>query len=118
MLTGAVGKYAGNYWLSLRPYVRVHDGTATATTSLTARRYYEDAEHFIGAMLTYGESPTERITPDAVALNSLFAAAIHGSTPVTAALHATWSLSRDIEELSANSTRRSFTVTAGLRRRF
>jgi hypothetical protein len=98
--------------------VRVHDGTATATTSLTARRYYEDAEHFIGAMLTYGESPTERVTPDAVALNRLFAAAIHGSMPVTAALHATWTLSRDIEELSASSTRRSFTVTAGLRRRF
>lgn len=118
MLTGAVGKYAGNYWLSLRPYVRVRDGSATATTTLTVRRYYEDAEHFLGAMLTYGESPTESVTPDAVALNSLFAAAIHGSMPLTTALHATWSLSHNVEELSASSTRRSITVTAGLRRRF
>ena len=118
MLTGAVGKYAGNYWISVRPYLRSRDGTTSVTTTLMARRYFADAEHWVGGMATYGGSPTERITPDAVGLSKTFSFALNGSTGRGRRLLATWLLGHDAEQLGPRTTRRSFTVTAGLRRSF
>jgi YaiO family outer membrane protein len=116
MLTGAVGRYVGNYWFSLRPYVRNSDGTTSATTTFQARRYFADADHWLGASVTYGGSPTERITPDAVALTRTFGMAVNGSTGLTPGLLATWLIGHDAERLSPGNTRRSVTVTVGLRR--
>ncbi|HEY3287953.1 MAG TPA: YaiO family outer membrane beta-barrel protein [Gemmatimonadaceae bacterium] len=118
MFTGALGKYVGNYWLSLRPYIRSRDGTTSATTSLMARRYFADGDHWVGGTATYGNSPTERVTPDAVALNKTFSVAITGSTGLTSNLLATWLVGHDAEQLGPGNTRRSVTVTAGLRRKF
>ncbi len=118
MLTGAVGKYVGNYWFSLRPYVRSRDGTTSATTTLQARRYGEDSDHWWGAAVTYGGSPTERITPDAVALTRTFGVAMSGSTGLTSRLLGTWTLGHDAERLAPGSTRRSVVLTVGLRRTF
>lgn len=116
MLTGAVGKYVGNYWFSVRPYVRSHDGTTAATTTFQGRRYFEDGDHWIGTSVTYGGSPTERITPDAVALTRTFGIAVNGSTGLTPRLLGTWLLGHDAERLSPGNTRRSVTLTVGLRR--
>ena len=116
MLTGAVGRYVGNYWFSLRPYVRSRDGTTSATTTFQARRYFEDGDHWMGASVTYGGSPTERITPDAVSLTRTFGIAVNGSTGLTPRLLGTWQLGHDAEQLSPGNTRRSVTVTVGLRR--
>jgi YaiO family outer membrane protein len=118
MLTGAVGKYLGNYWFSMRPYIRRRDGTTSATTTVQARRYFEDGDHWMGASMTYGGSPTERITPDAVALTRTFGVAVNGSTGLTPRLLGTWTLGHDAERLSPGNTRRSVTVTVGLRRSF
>lgn len=118
MLTGAVGKYVGNYWFSLRPYVRSRDGTTSATTTFQARRYFEDGDQWLGASVTYGGSPTERITPDAVALTKTFGIAVNGSTRLTPRLLGTWMVGHDAEQLSPGNTRRSVTVTAGLKRSF
>lgn len=116
MLTGAVGRYVGNYWFSLRPYVRSRDGTTSATTTLQARRYFADSDHWMGASVTYGGSPTERITPDAVALSKTFGIAVSGSTGLTPRLLGTWTLGHDTEQLGPGNTRRSVTVSVGLRR--
>ena len=118
MLTGAVGKYVGNYWFSLRPYVRNRDGTTSATTTFQARRYFEDGDHWMGASVTYGGSPTERITPDAVTLTRTFGIAVNGSTGLTPRLLGTWTLGHDAERLSPGNTRRNLTVTVGVRRSF
>ncbi len=118
ILTGAMGKYVGNYWFSLRPYVRSRDGTTSATTTMQARRYFEDGDHWMGASVTYGGSPTERITPDAVALTRTFGIAVNGSTGLTPRLLGTWLIGHDAERLSPANTRRSVTVTVGLRRSF
>jgi len=118
MLTGAVGKYVGNYWISLRPYLRTRDGTTSATTTLQARRFFEDGDHWVGAVVTAGGSPTERVTPDAVGLTHTFGVAVNGSTGLSPRLLATWAIGHDAERLSPGNTRRSFTVTAGLRRSF
>lgn len=118
MLTGALGKYVGNYWFSLRPYVRSRDGTTSATATFQARRYFEDGDHWLGVAVTAGGSPTERVTPDAVALTRTFGIAVNGSTELTPRLLGTWTLGHDAERLSPGNTRRSVTVTAGLRRSF
>lgn len=118
MLTGAVGKYVGNYWFSVRPYVRSKDGTTTATTAVWGRRYFADAEHWVGGLVTFGSSPTERITPDAVSLNRTVSVALSGSTGVTDKLLMTWLIGHDTDRLAAGNTRQSVTLTAGLRRRW
>jgi YaiO family outer membrane protein len=115
LLTGAVGKYSGNYWFSLRPYVRVTSDGVSASAGLTARRYYEDGDHWWGASVSYGSSPTERLTPDAVARTNAFSFAVNGSTGLTKGVLGTWTLGRDSEKLSATRTRESFAVTAGLK---
>lgn len=118
MITGAFGKYIGDYWISLRPYVRRRDGTTAVTTTLQARRYFEDGDHWFGAAVTAGGSPTERVTPDAVALTRTFGMAVNGSTGLSPRLLVTWTIGRDAERLGPGNTRRSILVTAGLRRTF
>lgn len=115
LVTGAVGKYIGNYWLSLRPYLRQKPGGTSASVGLTARRYFEDGEHWVGATASYGSSPTDRITPDAVERTKALSMSLNGSTGLTRRLLGTWTLGRDREELSPGRTRDSFTLSAGLR---
>jgi YaiO family outer membrane protein len=59
-ITGSLGKYLGNYWLSLRAYV-TPDSTGTYVSGqFQARRYFSDAQNYIGLKLNYGVSPDER----------------------------------------------------------
>lgn len=118
LFTGAVGKYIGNYWFSLRPYLRSKEGGLSASAGLTARRYFEDGDHWVGAAASYGSSPTDRITPDAVARTHALSLSVNGSTGLTPRLLATWTLGHDAEELSPGNTRTSTTVTAGLKLTF
>jgi YaiO family outer membrane protein len=118
LFTGAVGKYIGNYWFSLRPYLRQKEGGLSASAGLTARRYFEDGDHWIGAAASYGSSPTDRITPDAVGRTHALSMSLNGSTGLTKDLLATWTLGRDSEELAPGRTRDSFTLSAGLKLTF
>lgn len=118
LFTGAVGKYIGNYWFSLRPYLRSKEGGLSASAGLTARRYFEDGDHWISAAASVGSSPTDRITPDAVGRTHAVSASVNGSSGLTQRLLATWSIGHDAEELSPGNTRQSTTVTAGLKLTF
>jgi len=118
LFTGAVGKYIGNYWLSLRPYLRAKDGGLSASAGLTGRRYFEDGDHWVGAAASYGSSPTDRITPDAIGRTHALSLSLNGSTGLTPRLLATWTLGHDAEELTPGHTRRSTTVAAGLKLSF
>jgi YaiO family outer membrane protein len=119
MFTGAVGKYIGNYWFSLRPYVRFKEGGLFASAGLTARRYFADGDHWVGAAASYGTSPTDRLTPDVIGRTRALSMSINGSTGLTPRLLATWTLGHDAEELSAaGPTRNSVTVSAGLKLAF
>lgn len=118
LFTGAVGRYIGNYWLSLRPYVRSKDGGLSASAGLTARRYFEDGDHWVGVAASYGNSPTDRVTPDAVGRTDALAMSLNGSTGLTTRLLTTWSLGYDAEELTPGNTRTRVTLTAGLKLTF
>jgi len=115
LFTGALGKYVGNYWFSLRPYVRKKEGGFSTSAGLTARRYFEDGDHWVGVAGSYGTSPTDRITPDAIGRTQALSVSVNGSTGLTPRLLATWTLGHDAEELAPGNTRTSTTVSAGLK---
>ncbi len=57
--TASVGKYVGNYWLSLRSYVTPGSSGTSVSGQLQMRRYFSDPENYIGLRLGYGVSPDE-----------------------------------------------------------
>jgi YaiO family outer membrane protein len=60
IFTGSVGKYAGNYWISLRSYVTPSSTGTSVSGSIQTRRYFSDPENYIGLRLGYGVSPDDR----------------------------------------------------------
>lgn len=117
LLTGALGKYAGNAWVSLRPYVRSDATGTTASATVTARRYFADGDHFVGARAGYGSTPPDQVSPDPAALTRTrsMSAHVHGSGDVSTRVLGTWSLGAEREELASARVRRSWSVTTGLR---
>lgn len=59
IITGSFGWYRGNYWFSLRPYITPGDGSASASLHFTVRRYFSDADNYIGFRVGGGSSPDE-----------------------------------------------------------
>lgn len=117
LLTGAVGKYTGNYWFSVRPYVHATANGTSASAGLTARRYFADGDHFVGARISYGSTPPDQVSVDAAALARVHSASasVQGSGDLRAPVQLTWSLGYDREELAFGTIRRSWTVNGGLR---
>jgi YaiO family outer membrane protein len=118
LITGAVGKYFGNSWISARPYVRVGDNGTGTTVVVTGRRYFADADNYIGARLSAGSSPSERATPAEVNRNDSWAAALQGSRTLRPRVVGNWSVGVEREELSASATRRRIDLILGLRYQF
>jgi len=67
LYTGSVGKYKGNYWISLRPYISTSDSGTSSSGTLTVRRYFADADTYIGFDAGYGEGPEPDIIQQEVA---------------------------------------------------
>ena len=61
--TATVGKYVGNYWISLRSYVTPDIEGTSVSGALSARRYFSDSEDYIGLKLSYGVSPDDNRRP-------------------------------------------------------
>lgn len=61
LLTGSLGMYRGNYYLSLRPFITMLNGRRPAVSgSFTARKYLSDNYNYLGIKLSYGFSPELR----------------------------------------------------------
>ena len=58
--TASIGKYLGDYWFSLRPFVTPGSDGTSVSTYLIVRRYFSDPEDYIGLRLGIGTSPDER----------------------------------------------------------
>jgi len=59
IFTGHIGKYIGNYWVSLRPFVVPDNGKVSVSGFLAMRRYFSNAENYLGAQIGYGTSPDD-----------------------------------------------------------
>ncbi len=57
--TATIGKYAGNYWFSLRSYVTPDTTGTSVSGSLQVRRYFSDPENYLGFKMGHGVSPDE-----------------------------------------------------------
>ena len=57
--TGSIGKYWGNYWFSFREFITPSGKRASFTEILQARRYFGDAENYIGLQYSHGSSPDD-----------------------------------------------------------
>lgn len=55
--TGTLGKYFGNYWISLRPYLVPGNKAWSKSLNLTIRRYLKDADNYLSLVLGSGISP-------------------------------------------------------------
>ena len=55
--TGSVGKYYGNYWFSLRPQFRFNQGDVSYSFRLSARRYFSEADSYVGLDANFGTAP-------------------------------------------------------------
>lgn len=61
--TATLGKYVGNYWVSLRSYVTPDSDGTSVSGALSVRRYFADAENYLGLKLSYGVSPDDNRKP-------------------------------------------------------
>lgn len=57
--TATLGKYIGNYWLSLRTFVTPGSEETSLSGSLQVRRYFSDPENYLGLRMGYGISPDD-----------------------------------------------------------
>jgi len=57
--TASVGKYAGNYWFSVRSFVTPETEKTSVTGVLLVRRYFSGSKNYAGVKLGYGNSPDE-----------------------------------------------------------
>jgi YaiO family outer membrane protein len=118
LFTGALGRYTGNYWFSLRPYIRRKpDGNFSATTSLTARRYYADADSYVGARIGGGTAPTETLDPSQLGRQRSVTAGLHASRPISGRTLATWMVNYERDESPIRTLNR-WEFGGGLKVRF
>ncbi|WP_372652277.1 YaiO family outer membrane beta-barrel protein [Draconibacterium sp.] len=61
--TATLGKYVGNYWVSLRSYVTPDTDGTSVSGALSVRRYFADSENYLGLKLSYGVSPDDNRKP-------------------------------------------------------
>jgi YaiO family outer membrane protein len=115
LYTGAVGKYAGNYWLSVRPYVHPEAAGTSTSATVVARRYFEDANAYLGARVGFGTIPNDRLDPTELARTSSFSTDIHGQYRLAQRTFARWTVGFERERLAAGLDRRRLDVTAGVR---
>ena len=57
--TATVGKYLGNYWISLRSFITPGTDGTSVSGLLQMRRYFSDPENYMGMRLGYGVSPDD-----------------------------------------------------------
>ncbi len=66
--TGSVGWYFGNCWISYRPYITPDNAGTSYSSSLQFRKYFADADTYVGFNGGFGFSPDERRIQTAVGL--------------------------------------------------
>jgi YaiO family outer membrane protein len=118
LFTGSVGRYTGNYWFSLRPFLRDKDKGLSASASLTARRYYADADNYVGARIGYGSTHSDEVVLSQLTRTSSSSASVTASRSASSRAITTWTVGFDREELSPSRFRNRWDLGVGLKIRF
>lgn len=57
--TGSIGKYQGNYWAAVRPWVVDRGGERLNAVSFVMRRYFATADDYVGLEAQAGQTPAD-----------------------------------------------------------
>lgn len=115
LVTASAGKYLGNYWLSLRPYVRRKDNRLTASGGLTVRRYEATADDFLGVRVSVGSTPGDPVTANDLARTRSVSAGLQASRALSRQVTATAALGYERETLDLARRRNRLELNAGAR---
>jgi len=61
IFTGSIGKYYGNYWFSVRPYLTPGKQGLSKSVSLSIRKYFSRPENYLSLAMGTGYSPDNRL---------------------------------------------------------
>lgn len=116
--TGSVGKYHGNYWVSFRPFITPSSLGRSFSGNLTVRRYFGDAESYVSLVAGAGSAPDGRYTVlELIRLNSQ-----QTSVEWRKRMGSDWfgvgSFGFENQELKSAGTRKRYTLSLGVERRF
>lgn len=115
IFTGAIGKYDGNWWTSVRPYIRHRDDGLAMSVGITTRHYTSDADNYIGASFSAGSSPTDRVDASQLSQTNSWNVGLHGSRSLKPRVAGTWSVGYFNERLPSATTRRRLDTEIGIR---
>lgn len=118
LFTGSVARYSGSYWYALRPYLRDKGGALSVSATLTAKRYYGDADNWVGARVGVGPSPSDDLLLSQLNRTSTTSVALNAGRSTSPRAVTIWSISYEREELSASRSRNHWEAGAGLRLRY
>ena len=116
--TGSAGKYFGNYFVNIRPYITPGTTGTTASATFMLRRYYSNSDSYIGFSAGAGSAPDDAV--NAIDLERLhsFKAGGFGSLPMGSGIYWSFGATWERERLALDARRNRIHVTTGLVRRF
>ncbi|HYW08866.1 MAG TPA: YaiO family outer membrane beta-barrel protein [Longimicrobium sp.] len=116
--TGSVGKYAGNYYASARPFVTRRNGATAVSGTLLARRYFSGPRSFATLVVGAGSAPSEAPLAFELRRTDSQRVGVYGTTPLRGPLAVRWSAGWEREELTAADTRTRISTGIGAEVRF
>lgn len=116
--TGSVGKYWGNYWLSVRPYITPKDEGTSTSLQVWLRRYFGTRYDYITFRVGAGAKPDDNLTTIDLGRRQSFSVAFDGKKPIGRGLLLTWDVGYDREELAFDRIRNRFDFGIGFEKLF
>ncbi|HEY0994831.1 MAG TPA: YaiO family outer membrane beta-barrel protein [Gemmatimonadaceae bacterium] len=115
LLTGSAGLYRGDYWVAVRPFLRLDAGARDLSASLVARRYFSGADDYVGVVLGAGATPRDaRADVDLLSTrHGAVSAGVQGSRPLASRVTATWAATGERERFQAGVSRTRVELTLG-----
>lgn len=116
--TGSIGKYTGNWYVSLQPYLRDTEHGTSASANLLARRYFATADDYFGFRVGYGENPEQDIFLGTDLQFQSWSASLEAKRRVTDRFVIRGSVGTREQEVRRDFERGSFFASLGLETRF
>ena len=118
LYTGSVGGYPGNWYLSARPFVAAREEGSTVSATGLARRYFRDADEYVGVRIGAGATPAEGYTTVELERLGSWRAAAEGKLPLGRVAYARLSAGYEREEVAPGRERGRVTASVGLEKGF
>ena len=116
--TGSLGKYAGNYYVSARPYVTPRDDGTSVSGTLLVRRYFSSAQSYATLVAGAGRAPTDSPLEFELGRTQSYRLGLYGKTPLRERLGVRWAFGWEHEEITVTRDRFRFNVGVGAEARF